>query len=116
MTKYIRTNEGAIYKIEDDKLIFDGNKIPVDINKLGKDYKVAGTIEELCDCFVLVDETLPPHLDNDLKEITMYKTYIAGSRGDIFGAIWVEVKIPNGKSAFKLEPVAIFEKGELELI
>ena len=86
--KYIRTKDGAIYEIVDDKyLIFDGNKIPVDINKLEKEYKVVDTIEKLCDEFVVVD--VNSHwtyqtINYELK--TLKESFV--NNETIYGAIW----------------------------
>lgn len=52
--KYIRTKDNAIYKIENNKLIVGNIKVNCkDLQALEQEgYKIADTIEELCDEFV----------------------------------------------------------------
>ena len=103
--KYIRTKKG-IYEPK-TKMMF--NHI--------KEYKEANTIEELCDEFVLVEkmrEATYYHRSsnfNDFKSIAMLN-----ERYTLYGAIWIEIKLPDGKSVFRLEPQAIMDKGDLKLI
>ena len=117
--KYIRTIDGVFESSHPNKVVIYKEIIPkhngtfqiVDYEgeiQAGAIIAEADTIEELCDEFVLVDETLPPHLDRDLKEITRYKTYIAGSRGNVYGAVWTSKGL--------IYVAKLNNKGELELI
>jgi len=70
------------------------------------------TIQELCDAFVSPDR---------LRHITfMFGTFeeaIGSRRHDVLACIWAPVKLSNGETGYKLEPVATLnEKGELELL
>ena len=83
-----------------------------------KDWVIAkaDTIEELCDEFVIAD------LLGNEKPILIIKSVVREmmrrtTNTQIYGAIWVEIKLPNGKSVFRLEPVATLnDEGKLCLI
>lgn len=109
MIKYVRTGL-AIYKIEDNNLIFNSNKIPVDINKLEKDCKVADTIEELCDVFVSIHKTWEYPIIIEIKQASINYTKECAKRGEqvIYGAIWTSKGL--------IYIAKLNEKGELELI
>ncbi len=103
--KYIRTKDGAIYGIVDDKyLIFDGNKIPVDINKLEKEYKVVDTIEKLCDEIVVKRTNKRPNIIS--PKVKGLEDFVKDY--EVYGAIWIEgkgliyVAKMNDKGEFKL--------------
>jgi hypothetical protein len=74
--------------------------------------------EELCDVFVVED------ILNDVRYFKDYDDLIEDiSYGSlhpttiVYGAIWVEIKLQNGKTIHKPEPVAILnENGDFELI
>lgn len=120
---YIRTKDGIYKLIEIRKneyrmLNADGTVHLAHYEP--EDYKIADTIEELCDEFVLYCP-----IDNSK---TTYKSMYALNKGlkkrlyikdslSIYGIIHIEIKLPNGKSVFRLEPVAIMnEEGKLVLI
>lgn len=111
MMKYIRTENG-IYEVVgfDDECI-----IPSPIIKMNgklthcsdyKNCKQSDTIEELCDEFVVIEET-----QNYVMEICSYKGLKdngwIGSNFTIYGAIWtskglIYVAIMNDKGGFEL--------------
>ena len=139
--KYIRTKDGRIAKIEDNMLVKNNTRLVYKdkpyIAVLNGDDEIiaqADTIEELCDEF---RELFPKYKGNeivgyepekwvysvsdkrfynDIAEWRSIKDFIIGGN-TVYGAIWVEIKLPNGKPVWRLEPVAIMnDKGELELI
>ena len=94
--KYIRTKDG-IYSIEPNKMY--------ELNDLDKGYKIADTIEELCDEFVLFRDGKP-------YAIVSNKEHNAELAKDVwkdyYGAIWTEKGL--------IYVAKINDKGELELI
>lgn len=115
MSKYIRTKDRIGERLKPSKdypEVEDEHWLGIVNGLIHKDNEPiiaeANTIEELCDEFVLEDETLPPHLKRDLKELCRYKIYIAGSRGVIYGAIWTDKGL--------IYVAKMNDKGELELI
>ena len=107
MKKYIRTPNG-IY--ETWKVIRWGYNFVFDTK-----IKEADTIEELCDEIVIKDNLLNENAILLMKEkINSFNDVHCIT---IYGAIWIEIKLQDGKSVYKLEPVAILdEDGKLELI
>lgn len=77
-------------------------------------------IEELCDEWVVVHKDFHDlHNANTHCLQSLRKYYeINKIEVSIFGAIWVEIKLPDGRSVFELKPVTkpLNDKGELELL
>ena len=106
--KYIRTKDRIV----------ELKKMTIN-DKLTDDYiheKVADTIEELCDEFILVNEyrfrkpKTATELEKDFDEM---KSFYTNKNDKIYGAIWTY----DSNGVPTLKPVAkINEKGELELI
>ena len=105
--KYIRTKEHLVCKVIniDDRIIsYDSpyvNGVLWKEDFKGK-YKIADTIEELCDCFVSVRDKYHDIWDN------FEEARILCSESDVFGAIWTD------KGLFYV--ARMNENGELELI
>ena len=102
---YIRTKDG-IYELSDGL-----GKTPKEVQSalMTKDYKQSDTIDELCDCLMIIDE------DGDFFITQVYKINIPYYIKDkkCFGCIKIE--LPNG--AIRIEPVAkMNEAGKLVLI
>lgn len=76
--KYIRTKDGRILVADDNRLM-----VKLTINK------VADTIEELCDEFVMVDEENEHYIkqDNDIHHIR--RKWAIGNY-KVYGAIWTD--------------------------
>ena len=108
--KYIRTKEGNIYKRlfidrcldRGTSVIINGEIMPYKEDVIAE----ADTIEELCDCYVIIIDGKPC-----LTTIDEWSWYF--EEYTLYACIWVT--LPNG--APRLEPVAkMNEKGELELL
>jgi len=102
--KYIRTKDNAIYKIENNKLIVGNMKVNCkDLQALKQEgYKIANTIEELCDEFVIVNEYKELAIDLEMAKINNKNGNI------IYGAIWTNKGL--------IYVAKMNEKGELVLI
>lgn len=104
---YIRT-ENHIYLIRKD-ISYGGNRIYKiynhDFSIIGNDFKVADTIEELCDEFVLIERNAKPIIFKTLQGAINNKIY---DDEIIYGAVWCE---------FGLKYIAkLNSKGEFELL
>lgn len=121
MSRYIRTKDG-IYKLieirKNEYRMLNADGTVHLAHYESEDYKIADTIEELCDEYVIVDKRNNVHYlmiyEDVIDEINNGRIY---DEDVIYGAIWIEIKLPNGKSVFRLEPVAIMnEDGVLCLL
>ena len=94
--KYIRTKDGRILVADDNSLMA----------KLTTN-KVADTIEELCDEFVMIDEENEHYIkqDNDIHHIR--RKWAIGNY-KVYGAIWVDKGL--------IYVAKMNDKGELELL
>lgn len=114
--KYIRTKDGAIYKIENNKLIVGNIKVNCkDLQALEQEgYKIADTIEELCDAIVYYDCDLECMQNVWLKwkKVANFKRYFdyvkMGGIKDVKGAILTNKGL--------IYVAKMNDKGELELI
>lgn len=107
--KYIRTEDriDLLRKGVDKYIVKDSDyscEIAIDEEILLKNYKVADTIEELCDEFVIVNNTCfnTPQLLGTVIDKDYYKNE------EIYGAIWTSKGL--------IYVAKMNEKGELELI
>lgn len=109
---YIRT-ENHIYLIHKD-ISYGGNKIYKiynhDFSIIGNDFKVADTIEELCDEFVI--DWLPTN-HKDIFGIDKYskkiiESCIGNNKTNVYGAIWTDKGL--------IYVAKMNEDGKLELI
>lgn len=94
--KYIRTKDGRILVADDNSLMA----------KLTTN-KVADTIEELCDEFVMIDEENEHYIkqDNDIHHIR--RKWAIGNY-KVYGAIWTDEGL--------IYIAKMNDKGELELL
>lgn len=94
--KYIRTKDGRILVADDNSLMA----------KLTTN-KVADTIEELCDEFVMIDEENEHYIkqDNDIHHIR--RKWAIGNY-KVYGAIWTDEGL--------IYVAKMNDKGELELL
>ena len=94
--KYIRTKDGRILVADDNSLMA----------KLTTN-KVADTIEELCDEFVMIDEENEHYIkqDNDIHHIR--RKWAIGNY-KVYGAIWADEGL--------IYIAKMNDKGELELL
>lgn len=108
--KYIRTKDGVYNTSElikcEDKRIPDGwfTKTGAPLIAI----KVADTIEELCDEFVIVYENNGYVVLSNLAQVRLYRGKHGFSNSQVYGAIWTDKGL---QYAAKMN-----EKGELELI
>ena len=122
--KYIRTKDGNIYEIVEDRqddmwLVVKEHK-PNTYNfkiSLRRVFKQADTIEELCDEFVLIKKGKPELFVRNNDEIVKhcaFESFVkfnlphSNKITDIYGAIWTD------KGLFYVAKMN--EKGELELL
>lgn len=104
--KYIRTKDGIYrYKLMDkneyDFRVATGNIIPG--KKIEEEVKIADTIEELCDEFVLINKKDKEHFVDVLSpDLYDYKNFT------IYGAIWTDKGL--------IYVAKMNDKGELELL
>ena len=103
--KYIRTKDNAIYKIENNKLIVGNIKVNCnDLQALEQDgYKIADSIEELCDEFVYNHQILSKEDKNNKEYLSQLYCF-----NDIYGAIWTDKGL--------IYVAKMNSKGTLELI
>ena len=117
--RYIRTKYGRIFEVleEDKQFYYIGypNEVGLALwGKLAKDViKEAGTIEELCDEFIIkhnYNTVLPYEIVNSLKPILNgMKVYMDEFKeSDVYGAIWTDRGL--------IYVAKMNEKGELELL
>ena len=121
MKYIIKTNIGLfpldydIISIHDDKVLILKN------HRWVKYVDKSETIPELCDEFVLIENTRIPSkpvvMDIHKNGISDYFKNLKATIKCIYGAIWVDIKLPSGRVVKRLEPVAIMnEKGDWELL
>ena len=109
---YIRT-ENHIYLIHKD-ISYGGNKIYKiynhDFSIIGNDFKVADTIEELCDEYVYVRNkpSLEKPLTSLIRDLSIIDKVRKKSNTTVYGCIWTEWGL---KYVAKMN-----ESGDLELI
>lgn len=125
--KYIRTKEGIIVDTTKYKKVvertFHDKVVAIDLNHWGQDndkyptwidvkdiIKQADTIEELVDCYVIIDRDnrFPTTASKEDIEFLDYKNNKDKANFDVYGAIWVGADL---KSVAKMN-----DKGELELL
>lgn len=114
--KYIRTKDG-IYKYADYLGVHNGKRYALMDNAQGDRitmcqepeelYKVADTIEELCDEFVMIDEENEHYIkqDNDIHHIR--RKWAIGNY-TVYGAIWTDKGL--------IYVAKMNDEGELELL
>ena len=98
--KYIRAKDGII---ETKKMTFD--------TKLTGDYvheRLADTIEELCDEFVVVRENKRPTPFINLEQVRLNRGTYGFSNSVVYGAIWTDKGL--------IYVAKMNNKGELELL
>lgn len=133
---YIRTEDGRI--IDPSKIVTGSKYMDFATNdkSFRKIFKTeplskSENLEDLCDEFVMTHyfkennytyrEVLRACKDS-MIEATRLKKINNKSKAiknefNIYGCIWIEIKLPNNKSVFRLEPVVIMnDKGDFELI
>lgn len=100
----------AIYELIDEQhIIFKGRKIKVDPKKMN--YPKSDTLKDLFDEVIMVKQDEKPHQLRDYDDLSEVKDRT------VYGAIWIEMKLSNGKKIYRLEPVAILnEHGSFELL
>ena len=100
--KYIRTCVG-VYALETNAVLEVGDMIPIPNDGICRVSKVANTIEELCDEFVIIGKK-----KRKVKEITkVIYTLNQLKNNEIYGAIWTDrgliyVAKMNGKGELEL--------------
>ena len=109
--KYIRTKDGIglLRKGVDKYIVKDSDyscEIAIDEKTLLKNYKVADTIEELCDGFVAVRENASGNNTNFFIEFEDWELWMC--EYDIYGAIWTDKGL--------IYVAKMNDKGDLELI
>ena len=113
---YIRTKDGKIHMSYSDYQSFDKLWVCKKLYTLGDFYYVrrsrivaqANTIEELCDCFVVIDkEKVFPNQVYDKRHLYTLKTR-ENTRFIIYGAIWTNKGL--------IYVAKMNENGELRLI
>ena len=104
--KYIRTKDGAIYEIADNKyLLVEDKKMPLNMSYVKETCICADTIEELCDCFVIHVRNYFYDIEYDLQDAL----YDFDKETDvIYGDIWTSKGL--------IYVAKMNEKGELVLI
>lgn len=139
---YIRTIDGRIAEVKENmtikrcsknvlRLVYKDNRSICVLNGNDDIVNQADTIEELCDEFVMTHyfkennytyrEVLRAGKDS-MIEATRLKKINNKSKAiknefNIYGCVWIEIKLPKHKTVFRLEPVAIMnDKGDFELI
>lgn len=110
MSNFIRTKDRVdLLRKDGDKYIVNDSdytcEITVDEETLLKNYKVADTIDELCDEFVGVDKTCEN--GHQLLRAIPYKCANFWN-GGVYGAIWTDKGL--------IYVAKMNDKGELELI
>lgn len=114
--KYIRTKDGKIYDTTEWKNIRETHSLVVLMNKDRESVllykadivKQADTIEELCDCFVVIR---PQPKGNDyytLHRFAYVKEHCLNGNEVVYGSIWVDGDL--------IKVAQMSEKGELELL
>lgn len=111
---YIRTKDNAIYKIENNKLIVGNIKVNCkDLQALEQEgYKIADTIEELCDEFVVISKT--QYFITTYSTATYNLAHIRviidnlNDRYEVKGAIWTNKGL--------IYVAKMNQEGELELL
>ena len=129
---YIKTKDG-VYKIS--KILKNGDiliKGKFHINKeVADECFKSENLKELCDEFVMTHyfpetdythrKVLNEDMDLMIKAVRLKKINNKDkelkNEFNIYGCIWVEIKVSKDKSVFKLEPVIIMnDEGNFELI
>ncbi len=125
---YIKTNDGRII---DPTKIVTGSKY-MDFATNDESFRVifkteplskSENLEELCDRYIGISDNKPMIIKYEFDEYydeygdSYTKEELLMEYDIIYGCIWVEIKLPNNKSVFKLEPVIIMnDEGNFELI
>ncbi len=71
--------------------------------------KKTDTLEDMCDVFVYEFKGHRDVFKND-GIIANFLKANSSPKDNVYGAIWVEIKRPDGKSFFRLEPIAFFNE------